>query len=98
MIVDLTEKALEEINKIVKSKETEKPLRIYIAGYGWGGPSFGIALDEHKNGDSKVQIGDLTFLLEEGLEETFNKFTIDFSDSWMKKGFTVMAAGVTDGC
>jgi len=98
MVVDLTEKALEEIKKIVKSKGTEKALRIYIAGYGWGGPSFGLALDEHKDGDSKTKVDDLTFLLEEGLEENFDKFTIDFSDSMLKRGFTVNVSGAAGGC
>ncbi|CAK7087279.1 MAG: hypothetical protein TIS_02002 [Tissierella sp.] len=34
MIIDLTPKATEELTKIVETKKTEKPLRIYIAGYG----------------------------------------------------------------
>ncbi|SUO99167.1 Uncharacterised protein [Tissierella praeacuta] len=34
MIIDLTTKATEELTKIVESKNTEKPLRIFIAGYG----------------------------------------------------------------
>lgn len=97
MIVDLTPKANEELLKVIETKNADKPLRIYVAGYGWGGPSFGIALDEHKDGDSKAIVGDMTFLLEEGLEETFSKFTIDYSDNWLKRGFTVIPEGLSDG-
>lgn len=98
MIVDLTPKANEELLKVIETKNTDKPLRIYIAGYGWGGPSFGIALDEHKDGDSQAKVGNLTFLLEEGLEETFSKFTVDYSDNWLKKGFTVIPEGAGGSC
>ena len=98
MIIDLTDKAAEELTKIIETKKTDKPLRIYIAGYGWGGPSFGLALDEQKEGDSETKVGDFTFLLEEGLEESFGKFTVDYSDNWLRKGFTVIPDRVVGGC
>ncbi len=34
MIIDLTPKAQEELTKVVENKNTDKPLRIYIASYG----------------------------------------------------------------
>lgn len=34
MRVDLTEKAKDELEKFMESREENKPLRIYIAGYG----------------------------------------------------------------
>lgn len=98
MIIDLTPKATEELTKIVETKKTEKPLRIYIAGYGWGGPSFGLALDEHKEGDIETKIDRFTFLVEEGLEESFGKFTVDYSDNWIKRGFTVIPDRGSSGC
>lgn len=90
MFIDLTERAGEELTKVIESKKTDKFLRIYIAGFGWGGPSFGIALDEHKEGDTETKVGDFTFLIEEGLTENFGKFTIDYSDNWLRRGFTVI--------
>lgn len=99
MNIELTEKAMEELVKVAKTKESMKPLRLYIAAYGWGGPTFGLALDEYKDGDSELQIEDFTFLVEQGLAEEYNKWEIDYSDSWMKRGFTVTPAGYTDrGC
>jgi hypothetical protein len=32
--IDLTEKAHEELKKVMESKKDNKPLRIYIAGHG----------------------------------------------------------------
>lgn len=98
MIIDLTDKATEELTKIVESKKTEKPLRIYIAGYGWGGPSFGLALDERKDGDFETKVGNFTFLIENGLEESFGKFTVDYSDNWLRRGFTVIPDRAVGGC
>jgi Fe-S cluster assembly iron-binding protein IscA len=34
MIIDLTPKAKDELIKVVETKKTDKPLRIYIASYG----------------------------------------------------------------
>ena len=99
MKINLTNKAKEELIKIRKEKQTDKPLRIYIAGYGWGGPSFGIALDEHKDGDLVTQIDDLTFLLEKDFAESFDIFTVDYNDGFLRKGFTVLPNGLaSSGC
>ena len=90
MKVDITERAQEELAKVIKEKDNGKPLRIYIAAFGWGGPSFGLALDEQKEGDAKAEVGDFTFLLEEDLVDNFGAFTIDYSDNWLRKGFSVI--------
>lgn len=34
MIIDITDAAKVELKKIIERKKTDKPLRIYIAGYG----------------------------------------------------------------
>lgn len=98
MIIDLTKTAIEELKKIIETKKTIKPLRIYIASYGWGGPTFGIALDEQKDGDIETKVEDFSFIVEEGLVEGYEKFRVDYSDSWLKRGFSVTSDRVTGGC
>ena len=98
MVIDLTKRASEELKKILESKKINKPLRIYIAGYGWGGPSFGLALDEFKEGDASVNVGEYTFLIENDLTESFGSFTIDYSDNWLRKGFTVIPDRGASSC
>lgn len=91
MKIEVTEKAKEELKKALKSRENNsKPLRIYVAAYGWGGPSFGLALDEPKKDDIEVQVDDFTFILEDYLSENFGAFTIDYSDNWLRRGFSVI--------
>lgn len=93
MVIDLTEKAKEELIKIREEKETEKPLRIYVAGFGWGGPSFGIALDEQNDEDIVTDVDGITFLIEKDFGESFSKFTVDYSDSLLRKGFVILPDG-----
>lgn len=89
MNVELTNKAKEKLGEVLKPEETNKSLRIYIAGYGWGGPNFGLALEEPKEGDIKVLVENYEFAVEEGLEDVYGKFTVDYSDSWLRKGFVI---------
>lgn len=93
MKINITEKGKEELEKTMKDKDGNKALKIYVAGYGWGGPSFGLALDEPKEGDIKITSEGYDFLVEEGLEEIYGSFTLDYSDSWLRKGFVVMPDG-----
>ena len=90
MIIDVTDVAKDEIKKVLGSKSTEKSLKVYIASYGWGGPSFGLALDELKDGDELIKSDEFEFIVEEGLSDNYGKFTIDYSDNWLKKGFSVI--------
>ena len=89
MIIDLTTTAKEELKKVIETKQSTKPLRIYIASYGWGGPTFGIALDEQKEEDVTLEIDNFKFVIVEELAEGFSKFKVDYSDDWLKRGFSV---------
>ena len=98
MVIDVTDEAKEKLSALLLEKETDKALRIYIAGYGWGGPSFGMALEEPRTGDLKFTSGEFNFIIEEGLQDIYGKFTIDYSDSWLRKGFIVYADGSDGSC
>lgn len=97
MDINVTEKAMEELAKVAKTRDQMKALRLYVAAYGWGGPTFGLALDEYKDGDSKVEIEEFTFVVEEALAEEYSNWEIDYSDNWMKKGFSVAPTGYAGG-
>lgn len=89
MIIDLTGAAKEELKKVIETKQSTKPLRIYIASYGWGGPTFGIALDEQKEEDLTIEVEEFKFVLDKELSDGFSKFKVDYSDDWLKRGFSV---------
>jgi len=94
MKIEVTNEAKNEISKVLSNeKNAGKLLRIYIAGYGWGGPSFGLALDEAKDEDIEVKVDDHNFIVEDIITESFDAFTVDFSDNWLRRGFTVYPTG-----
>lgn len=98
MKIEVTQKAKEELKRVLKLRKDNKPIRIYVAAYGWGGPSFGLALDEPKEEDIRVDTDDFTFILENYLSENFNSFTIDYSDNWLRKGFSVIPDRIVSSC
>lgn len=89
MVIKISDKAKDKLKDVVSEKDPNKFLKIYIAGYGWGGPSFGMALEESRNNDEKVEAEGFDFLIAEDLKGVYEKFTIDYSENWLRKGFTV---------
>lgn len=98
MKINITDIAKEQLEKALTSRKDKKPLRIYIAGYGWGGPSFGLALDEPKENDVTYQVDDFTIVVEDLIDENFESFTIDYSNSWLRKGFMVIPDRKMSSC
>lgn len=99
MLINITEKAQGELKKVLESKDTTgKSLRLYIAGFGWGGPSFGIALDEHKDNDLKDTIEGIDFIIDKELTDQYSEFKVDYSNDWLRKGFSISANGTNGSC
>lgn len=91
MNISVTEKAQEELKRILDKKGSDgKALRIYVAGVGWGGPSFGIALDEQKENDDVTNIGQYSFLVDKELIDTYGTFNVDYTNDWLRKGFHIV--------
>ncbi|NLX62626.1 MAG: hypothetical protein GXZ06_09050 [Tissierellia bacterium] len=57
-----------------------------------------MALDEPKEDDIEVKVDDFTFVVEDVLAENFSLFTIDYSDSWLRRGFTVIPDRTISPC
>ena len=90
MKIEVTDTARSELKKLIEAKNTDKTLKIFVAAYGWGGPTFGLALDEQKDGDEIIKTDDFEFIVEDGLSENYGKFTVEYSDNWLKRGFSVI--------
>lgn len=67
--------------RAVVAKQPDKPqnLRVFIAGMGWGGPSFGLGLDHKKEDDLVEEIGGITFLMEKYIEASFGQVEIKWN-------------------
>jgi Fe-S cluster assembly iron-binding protein IscA len=53
-----------------------------------------LALDELKDDDIQVEEGEFKFVLEDLLTENFGSFTVDFSDNWLRRGFSILPNGM----
>lgn len=97
MVIDITSEATEKLKELMASKEENKLLKIFIAAYGWGGPSFGLALEEPKEDDEVIKSGDYNFVMDKELLDLYGKFTVDYSDNWLKRGFSIIPDGASNG-
>lgn len=89
MVIEVTDVAKKELDEVLKSKDAEKRLKIYVAGHGWGGPSFGMALEEPEEEDLLVDVDGYPFTVGDGLEEIYDKFVVDYNNSSFRKGFMI---------
>ena len=91
MIIEVTDAAKKRLDKILDRENKEKMLKIYISGRSWASKTFGLVLEEPKEGELKVEAEGYEFLLEEGLEKIYPKFIIDLEVKGNGERFTVKA-------
>ena len=90
MNINVTNKALDEIKKVLKGKNaTSKKIRIFLAGIGWGGPTFNLALDEQKENDKIYTEDSVDFVADKSLIDQYRGFKIDYSNFFLQRGFLV---------
>ena len=64
MKITLPESAVKTLKDILQdNQDRPQTIRVYFAGIGWGGPSFGIALDEQKDSDVAYEVEGLQFIV-----------------------------------
>ena len=90
MNINVTNKALDEVKKILKEKNAaSKKIRIFLAGIGWGGPTFNLALDEQKENDKIYTEDSVDFVADKSLIDQFSGFKIDYSNFFLRRRFLV---------
>jgi len=90
MNIKITKKALVEIKKVLKEKNTtSKKIRIFLAGIGWGGPTFNLALDEQKENDEIYSEDSVDFIADKSLIDQHRGFKIDYSNFFLQRGFLI---------
>lgn len=91
-MVKVTKQAIEKFNEMKQRvKDPENAiLRVVFAGYGWGGPKLQLTLDELKNSDDVITKSEgINVAYSPELEAYINGSTIDYSNSWFTRGFTI---------
>jgi len=100
MNIDITNKASEKLKNILEEKNTPSAkVRIFLAGIGWGGPRFNLALDEQKENDKNYSEDGIHIIADKNLIEQFKGFKIDYSNFFLMKGFSIYPhAGSASSC
>lgn len=90
MKIQFTDIGKEVMKKTLQDRGMEKgPIRIFIQGFGWGGPVVGIALGEQNKDDILGESEEFEVYVEESIEGMVSMLEVDYSDKWYKKGFYI---------
>jgi len=91
-MLEVTTTAQKEFDDYFKGKEI-KPIRIFLADQGCGGPSMGLAVDELKENDISYDIGEIKYIVDKQLMLKARPIEIDYKEG----GFTVTSNLNLDG-
>ncbi len=100
-VVVLTEVAVTKVREVLAQQNLqphESKLRVYVAGGGCCGPSFGLAFDEAKADDVAFDAGGLEVVVDPLSLPHVRGATIDFVDSPEVTGFRVSVPRSEDSC
>lgn len=98
-MIYVTDTAKNELQKHLAEKALENhTIRLYMTSFGWGGPRFGLALDELVEGDQLIEAEGFNFVMERDLYDTYKPFDVGFSKGWLGKGFTVQSHRISGSC
>lgn len=86
-MIQVTDFARKKLNELLAKEDKEKYFKFYIAGHNWSGPTFGLVLAEAEEGYLKIDAEGYKFAMEDGLQDIYKKFTIDYIDGKYRRGF-----------
>lgn len=87
MVIEITDFAKKRMNELLAKSETETYFNLYIAGRNWRGPTFGLVLAEPKANYFKMDAEGYQFAMEDGIQDLYRKFAIDFIQDTFRSGF-----------
>ena len=88
-MVIVTQSAKEQLTQVLKEKQSDAAVRVYVAGFGWGGPSLGLALDELKDEDKVFDQETFKVVVNSDELSNIGNVEIDFRDNQWGSGFSV---------
>ena len=93
-MVTITKSAVDELKIILKAKASQEPadcgLRIYVAGLGDHGITYGLKLDSAQNGSDIVfDLAGIRTIIDEKIAPSMQNIVIDFTDTCDGRGFVI---------
>lgn len=99
-MIRVTDTAINKFKEILKQDKMEDAyIRIYISKMGWGGPQFGLALEELLENSSDIveDVDGLKFLYEQNLSRYIDAKKIDYQTG-NREGFVFTDQGPEVKC
>lgn len=89
--------ATKEALKSSLEKRNKDAVRLAITGFGWGGPTFGVVLDEQGNEDETATIDGIKFVAEKDIAFVFDNAKVIFRKGVFGDSFAVIGANGNEG-
>jgi len=97
-MLNISESAKAEMKKALEGKEGTPVVRVFVAGYGCGGASLGLTIDEVKEGDIQVELDGYSVVIDPKVDDEFSGVSIDYRDSDGGSGFVLKPGQVVSAC
>jgi iron-sulfur cluster insertion protein len=91
--MNITDQARDVLKQVFQEQDA-KNIRVYFAGYGWGGPNMGLALDEPNQNDVVVTINEIQVAIDPDIEPFTESLTLEFD----KENNGLMLVGNENSC
>ena len=99
-MISVTKKAAEQFKEYVKKVENpeNKMLRVTFNGFGWGGPDFGLTLEESTGkSDVVVEAEGIKVVYDSEFGYYLDDVELDYNDEGYSKGF-MLRGGKLSSC
>lgn len=101
MPITLTERALVELKDLIQGQEKpDASLRVWVAGGGCSGLSYGMALDDGapEEGDKVFEQGGVKIVIDELSLHYMDGSSVDYVEDVLGGGFKIENPNATGGC
>ena len=97
-LINITDVALEEVKRLLKTEEPEYGLRLGIKGGGCSGLSYRLEFTEYKEGDTILDHDGVPVYLDRKSTIYLGGITLDFKGGLLGKGFVFHNPHATNTC
>ena len=97
-MLTITDPAKTEIIKALDGRDGDRVVRVFVAGYGCGGASLGLTIDESREDDLRVDLDGCSVVMAKSVDEEFSGVTVDYRDSENGSGFILKPGMVVSAC
>lgn len=97
-MIEVTQSAIQEIKSFFADKDI-MPVRVFVSGGGWAGPSLALALDEQKDSDEVFEVDGFKFIAEKEFLKQASPIKVDFMATGFKVDSSIdLGGGGCSGC